>query len=51
LQKKLKNVKNSLKGWGYSLRGRNKKRKSEISQALADLEMSEECSPLPVSDI
>jgi hypothetical protein len=27
LQKKLKNVKNSLKGWGYNFRGRNKKRK------------------------
>jgi hypothetical protein len=27
LQKQLKNVKNSLRGWGYNLRGRNKKRK------------------------
>jgi hypothetical protein len=47
----LKTAKNSLKGWGYNLRGRNKKRKGEISQTLAYLEMREECSPFPVTDI
>jgi hypothetical protein len=46
LQKKLKNVKNSLKGWGCNLRGKNKKRKGDISKILAELESMEEQSPL-----
>jgi hypothetical protein len=47
----LKNVKNSLKGWCHNLRGKYKKRKSDISLSLADLEMREEDSPLPPADI
>jgi exonuclease III len=34
LQKKLKNVKNCLKGWGHNLRGNYKKRKEDISLLL-----------------
>jgi hypothetical protein len=33
------------------LRGRDKKRKMEISQELANLEIREECSPLSATDI
>jgi hypothetical protein len=51
MQKKLKNDKNSLKDWGCNLRGRDKKRKNEISQELADLEMREEFSPLSATGI
>jgi hypothetical protein len=51
VQKKLKAVKNSLKVWGHNLRGRDKKRKSDISLLLAELEMKEEFSKLSASDI
>jgi hypothetical protein len=40
-----------LKGWGYNLRGKNKKRKSDISRELAELENLEEQSPLLPADI
>ena len=39
---KLKNVKNSLKGWGINLRGFQLKRKKEILEILKDLEIVEE---------
>jgi mannosylglycoprotein endo-beta-mannosidase len=40
-----------LKGWGCNLRGKNKKRKSDISRELAELENLEEQSPLLPADI
>jgi hypothetical protein len=51
VQKKLKAVKNSLKGWGHNLKGRDKKRKGEISLLLAELELQEEFPPLLPPDI
>jgi hypothetical protein len=42
LQKKLKNVKNSLKGWGANLRGVDIKKKRDISMELEELENIEE---------
>jgi hypothetical protein len=42
LQKKLKNVKKSLKGWGANLRGTDIKKKKDISLELKNLEEKEE---------
>jgi hypothetical protein len=42
LQRKLKNVKNALKGWGSNLRGADLKKKKDISTELKELEEIEE---------
>jgi hypothetical protein len=42
----LKNVKESLKGWGINLRGPQLKRKKEILGSLQDLEILEEINAL-----
>jgi hypothetical protein len=41
-QKKLRNVKNSLKGWGANVRGESLKLKKELSSELENLEALEE---------
>jgi hypothetical protein len=41
-QLKLKSLKKTLKGWGANIRGRDIKRKKELTQELADLEAIEE---------
>jgi hypothetical protein len=46
LQKKLKNVKMALKGWGANLRGADIKRKKNINIELKTLEDFEEIGPL-----
>jgi hypothetical protein len=49
LQKKLKNVKMALKGWGANLRGADIKKKRTISLELKDLEGLEETGSLSPS--
>jgi hypothetical protein len=46
LQKKLKNVKRALKGWGANLRGADIKRKKDVSTELKNLEDIEEAGLL-----
>jgi hypothetical protein len=41
-QQKLKNVKKALKGWGANIRGRDAKKKKDLSQELAEMELMEE---------
>jgi hypothetical protein len=46
-QEKLRNVKNSLKGWGGNLRGESLKLKKELLSELENLEALEEDNTLP----
>lgn len=46
VQFKLKKIKKFFKGWGFNLAGNRKKRKGEIHDELARLEMLEETSDL-----
>jgi hypothetical protein len=41
-QQKLKNLMKFLKGWGANIRGRDIKKKKELTQELVDLEVAEE---------
>jgi hypothetical protein len=41
-QAKLKLVKKNLKGWGANIRGRDIKKKKELTQELSELEENEE---------
>jgi hypothetical protein len=51
MQKKLKIVKNGLKGWGVNLRGKYIKRKKDITAELNDLELMEESGKLSADQI
>jgi hypothetical protein len=48
---KLKKVKKFLKGWGFNKDGSRKKRKKEITEELADLEIMEENAPLNLDQL
>jgi hypothetical protein len=45
---KLKNVKKALKGWGANIRGRDIRRKKELTQEITDLEALEESMTLTI---
>jgi hypothetical protein len=47
-QQKLKNVKKVLKGWGANIRGRDARKKKDLSQELAEMEIMEESVTLSV---
>jgi hypothetical protein len=47
-QQKLKNVKKVLKGWGANIIGRDAKKKKDLSQELAEMEIMEESVTLSI---